>query len=329
MTFAAQPQVELSTTLAFAQGAYSAALHLGSEGQAANVLLDTGSSSLAIRPDCYAPARDRALVPTALAQEIRYGGGAWAGPVLRSSLAFGSGRQTRAVYDAAFALVESEAPPFRQADGIFGLAYRDLDPAWDCTDLLQSHGVAPPLTWPWPFASGHALDLKKFADFLHRQPRTSLVPAFSALADHGLVRDRFGFAAGRAIVHVAGAGLSLHAQAADPLNRGRLVLGGGSEQQHLYRGGFHDVRIVHDLYYEAELRAVQVGSEAPIPVAPVTVAGGAAPAGNCLLDTGCSFLVFEGGVYDEVLAALAPRSALPGPGRRGAAGAGAGRWRRQ
>src|SRR5690606_29672047 len=116
-------------TLAYAQGSYSVALRLGSEGRVANVALDTGSSSLAVLPRCYDPARDRAVAPTTLAQEINYGGGAWAGPVLRSWLAFGSGRHARSIDDAAFALVESEAPPFRHADGIFGLAYRDLDPA--------------------------------------------------------------------------------------------------------------------------------------------------------------------------------------------------------
>ncbi|KFN49427.1 pepsin-like aspartic protease [Arenimonas composti] len=304
MTQAAQPQVELATTLAYAQGGYSVELRLGSEARSANVLLDTGSSSLAVLPRCYAPERDRALAPTALAQEISYGGGAWAGPVLRSWLGFGSGRHARTIDDAAFALVESADPPFRHADGILGLAYRDLDPAYDMTTLLQAHGVDPPLTWPWPFDSGHALDLANFRDFLHRQPRTSLVPALSALEEHDVVRDRFGFLAGRAVVHVAGDGVSLHAQAADPLNRGALVAGGGAEQQHLYRGGFADVRILHDLYYNANLRAVQVGSEAPIPVPPLDPADLASRYSNALLDTGSSFLVLEASVYDAVLAAL-------------------------
>lgn len=306
MTQGPQPQVELATTLAYAQGGYSVALRLGSEAREANVLLDTGSSSLAVLPQCYDPGRDRALVPTTLAQEIGYGGGAWAGPVLRSWLAFGSGRHARSIDDAAFALIESEPSPFRHADGILGLAWRELDPAYDMTTLLRARGVDPALTWPWPFAAGHELDLANFRAFLRGQPRTTLLPAFDALADHGVCRDRFGFVAGRAVVHVAAGGESLHAQAGDPLNRGTLVLGGGPEQQHLYRGGFDDVRILHDLYYVANLRAVQVGSDDPIRVPPPDTADVAVAGrhGNALLDTGSSFLVLEASVYDAVLAAF-------------------------
>lgn len=304
MAQAAQPQVELATTLAYAQGGYSIELAIGSEGARANVALDTGSSSLAILPRCYTPARDRLLAATPLAQEINYGGGAWAGPVLRSRLTFGSGRHARAIDDGAFALVESEAPPFRHADGILGLAYRDLDPAYDLSTLLASRGIEPAITWSWPFETGHELDLASFKAFLRQQPRTTLVPAFSALEEHGVVRNRFGFAAGRAIVHVAAEGISVHAQACDPLNRGTLVLGGGAEQQHLYTGGFHDIRILHDLYYNANLRAIQVGSEAPIPVPPLDPADVPKKYSNALLDTGSSFLVLEPTTYDAVIAAF-------------------------
>ena len=298
------PQVELATTLAYAQGGYSVELRLGSEGRIANVALDTGSSSLAVLPHCYDPGSDRALSPTGLAQEITYGGGAWAGPVLRSLLAFGSGRHARSIDAAQFALVASEGAPFRQADGILGLAYRELDSAYDMTPLLQSRGVDPALTWPWPFETGAALDLAKFKDFLRRQPRTTLVPAFQALEKEGVCRNRFGFSAGRAIVHVARDGLSLHAQAADPLNRGTLVLGGGAEQQHLYSGGFRDIRIVHDLYYNANLRSVRVGSEDPIPVPALDPADVATRFSNALLDTGSSFLVLEPSVYDAIVGAF-------------------------
>jgi hypothetical protein len=309
MTQLPQPQLELPTTLAYAQGAYSVELRLGSEGRQANVLLDSGSSSLAVMPHCYDPNRDRALSPTPLAQQINYGGGAWAGPVLRSWLAFGSGRHARSIDDAQFALIESDTPLFRHADGVFGLAYRDLDPAYDMTTLLQSKGVEPALTWPWPFAAGHDLDLANFRTFLRQQPRTTLVPAFSALEEEGVVRNRFGFSAGRAIVHVAADGVSRHAQACDALNRGALVLGGGAEQQHLYTGGFHDIRILHDLYYNANLRAVQVGSDEPIAVPALDPADVPTRYSNALLDTGSSFLVLEPSTYDAVLAAFARRDA--------------------
>jgi hypothetical protein len=301
------PQVELATTLAYAQGGYSVALAVGSERQPVNVALDTGSSSLAFFAHGYDPARDAYARPTTLAQEIRYGGGAWAGPVLRSRLAFGDGRHARAVDDAPFALVESEPRLFRRADGILGLAYAPLDPAHDLDGLLRQRGFDPAHTWPWPFPAGHELDLAAFDRFLRDQPRTTLQPAFDAFEEHGVTRNRFGITVGRGVVHVASDGASLHAQAADPLNRGTLVLGGGHEQQHLYRGGFADVAIVHDRYYLAELRALQVGGDDPIPVPPLAAADVATRFSNALLDTGSSFLVLEATTYDALLAAFARR----------------------
>ena len=296
--------IELATTLAHAQGAYTVATSFGSEGAVANLILDTGSSTLAVRPPAYDPTRDRALRATPWAQEIRYGGGAWAGPVLRSRLAFGHGRHARAIDDALFALIETDSPFLRGADGLFGLAYRDLDPAWDLGALLARQGVAPALTWPWPFARGDALDLDDFGATLRQQPRTQLTPAFSALENEGVVRDEFAMMVGRALAHAGSAANGPQAMAADPLNRGRLVLGGGAGQQHLYRGAFVDVRVVHDLYYNANLRAVRVGGGDPIPVPPLDAAETARWHSNALLDTGSSFLVFDGGTWQAMMAAF-------------------------
>jgi hypothetical protein len=296
--------IELATTLAHAKGAYTVATAFGSEGDVANLILDTGSSTLAVRPPAYDPARDRALRATAWAQEIRYGGGAWAGPVLRSRLAFGHGHHARAIDDALFALIETDSPFLRGADGLFGLAYRGLDPAWDLTSLLQQRGADPPRTWPWPFATGQALDLDGLRDGLAQQPRVTLTPAFSALEQEGVLRNRFALQVGRAIVHVADTYASPQAQAADPLNRGALVLGGGAEQQHLYRGAFRDVRILHDLYYNANLRAVRVGNGEPIPVPPLDDAETARWHSNALLDTGSSFLVFDSPTWQAMMTAF-------------------------
>ena len=300
--------LELQATLAYAQGAYSVEVQLGSEAKRANLLLDSGSSTLAVVPSCYDPARDRALSPTPLAQEISYGGGAWAGPVLRSWLGFGHGHHRRRIDDALFALIESAGSPFRHADGILGLAYRDLDPAYDMTTLLQSRGVDPALTWPWPFDAGDALDLAQFKTFLRQQPRTTLPPPFTALEEEGVCRNVFGFAAQRGVAHVTD-GASLSAQSADPLNRGALVLGGGAECQHLYHGGFHDVRILHDLYYNANLRGVRVGGGDWIPVPPLDAKDVASRYSNALLDTGSSFLVLEATTWTAMLAAFSAHDA--------------------
>lgn len=296
--------IELETTLAYARGGYTVAMAFGSERCPANLVLDTGSSSLARLPRGYDPARDRALRATPYAQEVNYGAGAWAGPVLSSALEFGHGHHRRRIDDGLFALIESADSPFLGADGILGLAYRELDPAWDVSGLLRQRGVDPALSWPWPFAAGHALEPTTFRDVLRRQPRTTLTPVFSALAQEGVVHDRFALQVGRAIVHVADDRATPQALAADPLNRGALVLGGGPEHQHLYHGGFHDVRILHDLYYNANLRAVRVGDQDPIPVPPLDPSDVSTRYSNALLDSGSSFLVLEASTYAAVLDAL-------------------------
>lgn len=299
------PALEIPTTLAHARGGYTATARFGEHGEPAQLILDTGSSSLVVRPHAYDPTRDSHRQATPWVQEVRYGGGAWAGPVLRSRLAFGHGHHQRRIDDALFAWCETDDRLFQGADGLWGLAYRALDPARDASALLAAQGHAPPLSWPWPFDDGHALDLDAFDTFLHTLPRTLLTPAFTAMEEEGVVRNRFAMAFGRAVAHVPDARATVAALEADPLNRGSLVLGGGSAQQHLYRGAFQDVRVVHDEYYEVNLRALRVGDGAPILVAPRPAAAEGGERGNALLDTGCSLLMFDAGTHAALAAALA------------------------
>ena len=310
--------LEIPITLAHARGAYTATARFGEQAEPANLVLDTGSSTLALHARTYDPDRDGRLQATPWVQEIRYGGGALAGPVLRSRLAFGHGHHQRAIEDAVFALIESDTPFLQGADGLWGLAYRGLDPAYDVSSLLASQGHEPALSWPWPYGSGHDLDLARFDQFVHTLPRTHLTPAFTALEAEGVLRNRFGFLARRSLLHMAGHdGGPAH----DPLNQGVLVLGGGEAQQHLHDGHFQAVRIVHDLHYDANLRAVQVGTEAPIPVPPFHATGTSGPQGNALLDTGSSFLILESEAWRAVMAAFARHDArFPALVERGRAG---------
>src|SRR5215472_10377692 len=68
---------------------YSAHLVIGSKGAVANVILDTGSSTLAVEPSVYSGAGDTLLKPTTLIQLVTYGTGGWAGPVVDTTLTFG------------------------------------------------------------------------------------------------------------------------------------------------------------------------------------------------------------------------------------------------
>lgn len=67
-------------------GDYTAAISIGSEEVTTNVIMDTGSSTLAVAQGVYDPAVDANLKPTTLAQDIIYGTGGWTGPVVMTSL---------------------------------------------------------------------------------------------------------------------------------------------------------------------------------------------------------------------------------------------------
>jgi hypothetical protein len=296
--------LRLPITLAYAKGAYTAEISIGRERAVARLLLDSGSSTLVVLPRAYDPARDADLVATSWAQQVNYGQGAWAGPVLRTSAAFGEGIHSRVVNAAHFALVQSDAQDFRDADGILGLAYTGLNTGHDATALLAERNISPALTWPWPFTIADPDAVAAFRQELLAQPRVPLTPLFSELEDEGVVADQFALLVRRALVHVLDDAASDTRLAADSLNRGELVVGGGAEFQELYRAPFENVRIVHDLYYNVNLLSVQVGSQPPIAAPPLDEKDIARAGSNAILDTGSTFLVLEASLYDGIVAAF-------------------------
>ncbi len=307
--------LHLPISLAWAKGGYTVSIAFGSEGRTARLILDTGSSTLVVLPHAYSPEQDEALAATSWAQQLRYGQGHWVGPVLRTRLAFGEGPHACCVEGADVSLVEAAAQDFHDADGMFGLAYGGLDTGHDMAGHLAVRGIDPPLTWPWPFAGDG--DTDALARLVLQQPRVDLLPLFTQLAAQGRIRDRFGLLVRRALVHVRNDGDDDDALDADPLNRGVMVLGGGEDCAALHDGRFQDIRIVHDLYYNARLLAVQVGDLARIAVPPLAGEYRQRAASNAILDTGSSFLVLEQGVHDAVMAdlgSLDPR--LPALGQR-------------
>lgn len=309
METSARP-LQLATTLAYAKGGYSAPLLLGSQGRRVNLLLDTGSSSLAVTARNYPADADSALAATSLAQQVTYGKGSWAGPVLRSRVGFGDAEQRRELDNVAFAYVQEHSQNFfRDADGIFGLAYRHLDHAHDLAGVLGAAGHDPALTWPWPYADGDASQQAQFKQMLDQQPRVGLEPLFSALQAQGVFADQFAMLIGRAVVHVLDEDASAERLERDPLNRGVLVLGGGEQYQDLYEGGFADIRILHDIYYNANLISLQIGDQEPIPAPALEQRYVANYASNAIIDTGSSFIMLEASLYDAVMSAFAAHDA--------------------
>ncbi len=289
--------IRVPTTLAHAQGAYTCRVLLGSARQPVHLLLDTGSSALAVLPHAYDPAGDGDLQPTTMAQEVIYGAGGWAGPVLRSCLRFDNADGI-ALDDGQFALIEACKQDFRGADGILGLAYGGLDHARDFAAWLAGRGITPPLTWPWPTAALPA-ELQAFRQLAGQQPAVALRPAFDALERAGLVSDRFEMMIRRALLHVADDGADAAALERDPFNRGELLLGVDAAAPDAPA-----IRIVHDLYYNVNLQALQIGDEAPLPAPLLAERDIPAYASNAIVDTGCSFILLEHSLYQAMLAAF-------------------------
>lgn len=305
--------LHLPITLAYAKGAYTVRLGIGRGKKPGNFVLDSGSSTLVVLPHVYDPNEDQSHAPTSWAQQVRYGVGEWAGPVLETEVHFHGLREKVCLGGAQFSLVTAKAQDLKNADGLFGLAYIGLNGAHDVRDYLSQRGIDPPLTWPWPFDKEDE-NLNDFTTLLKEQPRVNPTPLFTALANAGCIDNRFALMLRRPLVHVEDDSCDDDLLAADPRNRGVMVLGGSAEHGEdqdfvLHEGEFHDIQIVHDLYYNAHLIAVQVGDGPRIDAPALDPQYESRAASNAIIDTGCSFVILERTLYDAVIAALSQRDA--------------------
>jgi hypothetical protein len=270
---------------------YVARIHVGSHGSAANVILDTGSSTLAVRHAAYRPQNDPAIRPTDLAQDITYGTGGWVGPVVTTVLALGGIEFAGGIMAIA---LDEESHGFGPADGILGLAYDNLNDCYDLSVYLQRHGTAT--TYPWPFpARSSAAAVKHLAKLFSAMPKKTLTPFFTQLVDAGKAANKFAFYTRRSVPHA-----TRHAE-----NAGFFILGGGEEQHDLYQGGFAAVEVVHDKHYNTTLKAVRVGHAAPVHAHPL-------PhhfkqlISNSIIDSGTDALALATDVFKAIMAGLEP-----------------------
>lgn len=290
---------------------YSAQMLIGSNKVPANLILDTGSSTLAVEPKVYNPADDTDMTATSLMQIVTYGTGGWAGPVVNTTLTFGSGAGAVTLQTAPVAVaMNQEKGNFQGVDGILGLAFNALNTGYDLKSYLATTNPTKPFTWPWPFSgSGN------FTKFLNRIRHllsgnslhsTDVEPYFTELESNGVVANKFAFYTKRSFVHLASTDMS--AVAADPLNNGVFILGGGEEQTGLYSGAFLDVDVTDDLYYNTNLVAVQVGNQPQVNAQPLQAQYSFAGS-NSIVDSGTSDLSLAKDVYDAIISGLSAENA--------------------
>ena len=171
--------VKLPLVNVFAKGGYCVQMHLGSEGRPANLIVDTGSSTLVVKKQVYRPHDDQLLQSGPFAQQVIYGAGGWDGPLVHTKVSVSQdglkddllaqdsldknttthvphlnlAHEPLDLEGCPVAIVPSleHQKTFADADGILGLAYYGLNKSYDLTAYIEQHEIKPASTFPWPF----------------------------------------------------------------------------------------------------------------------------------------------------------------------------------
>jgi hypothetical protein len=254
-----------------------------------NVILDTGSSTLAVDGRAFDPTQQPSAKTTRIAQEISYGANSWVGAVIETAVAL---PPSVILENAKVAVTYHESPKiFGNAQGIWGLAYKALNRAF----------LMPANAW----------DNKYGPDQIKIGRPIRMDTFFCQLNRAGIVANEFAFYTKRSLVRAA-AGAS--DRTTDPMNQGILVIGGGKEATELYEGTFTSLAVLDDTCFDFCLLSVQVGERPPIQVwSPST-----RYTSNSVLDSGAELLIMNQALYDRMLldfhainAAFAPALATP------------------
>lgn len=261
-------------TNVFMEGDYTARIYMGPEEKPLNVILDTGSSALAVDGKKYDPNIAGGDNTTNQAQTDAYGdGSSWTGAVIQTQICVGDGDQTVMLKggNAAIAYTAS-SDMFGSSDGILGLAYAPLDDAY----------TLPKDTWT--------------NQYTETQVRTGthveIKPYLTQVAGNGVVSDIISFLTRRSFVHSGGG------DAKDPLNQGWMIVGGGQESTDLYTGTFQTVKVMADEWYNTNLKSVIVGNTDPIAA---KISGPKGMPSNSIVDSGTNSLCLSPQLLKAVL----------------------------
>ena len=266
--------VRIPITNIYMGGDYTGVIYVGPEKKTMNVILDTGSSALALDGKKYQPDLAQGDQTTDLAQTDSYGDGStWTGAVIKTTLTIGTNNSSVALPggNAAIAYQES-SDMFGSTDGILGLAYAPLDDAFEM----------PQDTWKNQYTTNQVRAGKP----------SDLIPYLTQLADTGVTSDKIAFYTRRSFVHVGGGGAS------DPLNQGWMIIGGGEESTDLYTGSFQSVKVLSDAWYCTNLKEVVVGSSSPIAG---RIQGPKGMPSNSIIDSGTNSLDLSPQLLNAVL----------------------------
>lgn len=287
-------------TNVYAKGDYTAEVKVGSEKRTANLILDTGSSTLVVQNEDYNPADDDHLQPTEYAQDIIYGMGGWYGPVVKTHVHLGMGIFKAGLPDVHIAVTKKEQTGcFAKADGLLGLAYHELNKAYDLSDYLQENGVDPAHTYPWHLEAEQQDDnVREFRSFLRNYPSTDIVPYFTQLEKEGVVGNQFAFIIQRSSVYQTTRKRTTEELRKHPLNNGVFVLGEPKIHTHLFEGRFKEVKVLDDKYYNVNMISMQVGAQKPVPAPKLEKENVSSYVSNAIVDSGAAGIMFPKALFD-------------------------------
>ncbi len=262
---------------------YTGKLYVGAQRSEVNLLLDTGSSTLAVERKSYNPGKDPNVKLTNLVQEVAYGDGSnWIGSVVQTDVTVAASGKSIDLPGVSVAVAYHEsANMFGKAQGILGLAYQTLD---DAIDVHKP--TVPPKYTPNDIRAGH---------------RVFVEPYFTQLQKSGLVADKYAFYTRRSVLRASADPVN------DPLNKGFLIIGGGEEAKDLYKGSFKTALVLSDDWYSVNLRQVIVGSAGPIAVSPPTHKDQVPT--NAIVDSGTNGLDLNPTLFEAILKKLTPAQA--------------------
>lgn len=258
----------------YAGGDYTGRILVGPERKPMNVLLDTGSSALALDGTKYQPDIADGDQTTDLAQTDSYGdNSSWVGAVIKTEIVAGDGGTAVTLQNGNAAIAyTASGNMFGNTDGILGLAYAPLDDAF----------TMPDNTWTQQYSetdvrSGQAGPIQ---------------PYLTQLAGTGVVSDKISFLTRRSFPHAGGG------DANDPLNQGWMIIGGGEESTDLYTGGFQVVTVLSNDWYSTNLRSIIVGNTDPIAA---RLQGPQGMPTNSIIDSGTNSLCLSSQLLNAVL----------------------------
>ncbi|MEW9798099.1 pepsin-like aspartic protease [Alteromonas sp. CYL-A6] len=288
----------------YAKGGYTARLLAGSQQTPVNLILDSGSSVMALRHSRYDARADTSLSATSLLQHVRYGKGGWHGPVVTTEIAVGQHEHGARLREVSLAIAdETDTGCFLDADGIIGLAYTPLDHGVDVSQLLAdevgTHGKTYPLWFERPALAGTLTD-----EALKTCPSVPITPYFTQLEEQGIVANQFALYTHRSsIYHCEATQTGSHY--AHHLNHGLFVVGKPHIHQDLHTGRTGSVEVLSDNYYNTEVTGIRVGDNPVRLVASSVDKPTGHKSGNAIIDSGASFLVLPERLFKLVRQDLA------------------------